>query len=177
MYTVEGHFCISAGKRRRSSLFSSLTSLASVAFVSAIGNQPDFEHVSSSSSSEDEDDISPSKKLPYLDSVTSDTSRSVTFSLSQGTEETPDTSGIDNDVFTYDDETVSKYQTKIKNNQTGTDTNTVRIYKLTRPQTGDIFFQNVGFKMKIFFENAVLLMYTLEGVSSVANFITAYEVS
>ena len=27
------------------------------------------------------------------------------------------------------------------------------------------------------FENGVLLMYTLEGVSSVANFITAYEVS
>ena len=27
------------------------------------------------------------------------------------------------------------------------------------------------------FENGVLLMYTLEGVSSAANFITAYEVS
>ena len=27
------------------------------------------------------------------------------------------------------------------------------------------------------FENGVLLMYTLEGVSSVANFITAYEES
>ena len=27
------------------------------------------------------------------------------------------------------------------------------------------------------FENGVLLMYTIEGVSNVANFITAYEVS
>ena len=32
-------------------------------------------------------------------------------------------------------------------------------------------------KMFPIFENGVLLMYTLEGVSSVANFITAYEES
>ena len=33
------------------------------------------------------------------------------------------------------------------------------------------------FFITVAFENGVLLMYTLEGVSSVANFITAYEES
>ena len=122
-----------SGKRRRSSLFSSLTSLASVAFVSAIGNQPDVDRVSSSSSSEDEDDSpSPPKRLPWLESVgSSEASNPVSFTLTPETDETPVTAGIDNEVFKYDDETIAKFGSKdiAKATQTITDTqtNTVRI--------------------------------------------------
>ena len=116
------------GKRRRSSLFSSLTSLASVAFVSAIGNQPDVDRVSSSSSSEDEDDSSsPPKRLPWLESVgSSETSNPVSFTLTPETDETPATAGIDNEVFKYDDETIAKFGSKdiAKATQAITDTQT-----------------------------------------------------
>ena len=90
-----------AGKRRRSSLFQSLASLASVAFISAMGSATDVaEHRVSSSESESEDgDNFSNVKSP------------VTFDLS------PD-SGIStisdqtNMTFEYDDETVSKYGEK-----------------------------------------------------------------
>ena len=101
---------IPGNKRRRSSLFSSLSSLASVAFASAVGHQPEPDRVSSSSSSDDEEETISNKRATWLDSTTTDTSTPVTFTLSPEAEETPHTSGVDNEVFRYDDETVSKLQ-------------------------------------------------------------------
>lgn len=61
-----------SGRRRRSSLFQSLSSLASVALVSAMGSAPPHErdNVSSSSESEDELPVSPDS-LARSDSVPS----------------------------------------------------------------------------------------------------------
>lgn len=91
-------------------MFSSLSSLASVAFASAVGHRPEPDRVSSSSSSDDEEETISNKRASWLDSTTTDTSTPVTFTLSPEADETPHTSGIDNEVFRYDDETVSQLQ-------------------------------------------------------------------
>ena len=117
----------SAGKRRRSSLFGSLQTLAVAvtAFRRGKGHHtdpdPDPDQVSTSSSAKEDDDVTDTRKLQWQDSVTSSgSSNPVTFALSPGTDETPETSGVDNEVFKYDEETLAKFQKEKNNEVSGT---------------------------------------------------------
>ncbi|KAH3890347.1 uncharacterized protein LOC127851559 isoform X2 [Dreissena polymorpha] len=104
--------CCPTGRRRRSSLFQSLTSLASVALVSAMGSRPPnaADRLSSSSESDDEDMTS----LPTTDGGRrqSDCSTaSVVLSTEPADLDYEITVRGDriNGAFNFDDESVSKY--------------------------------------------------------------------
>jgi len=100
------------GRRRRSSLFQSLTSLASVALVSAMGTVPQAEkdNVSSSSDSEDDQkdmdvqiDVKNKKTMSREDSMESGV---VSYTPDQNTPST----GQSNRAFQYDEDTLSKLE-------------------------------------------------------------------
>jgi len=100
------------GRRRRSSLFQSLTSLASVALVSAMGTVPHAEkdNVSSSSDSEDDQkdmdvqiDVKNKKTMSREDSMESGV---VSYTPNQNTPST----GQSNRAFQYDEDTLSKLE-------------------------------------------------------------------
>lgn len=106
--------CCPTGRRRRSSLFQSLTSLASVALVSAMGSSPisDRGHVSSSSESEDEkDDTKETNKFQRFDSEDSD--MSVKFTIAPEPEDVEFEIKVDghtNKALTFDDNSILKYR-------------------------------------------------------------------
>lgn len=103
-----------SGRRRRSSLFQSLTSLASVALVSAMGSATNLEKDNVSGSDSDGDDqkdlddkidVRNNKAVSREDSVESGV---LSFSVSPESE-APST-GHANKAFEFDDETISKLE-------------------------------------------------------------------
>lgn len=108
------------GRRRRSSLFQSLSSLASVALASAMGS-PNRETVSSSESEDDDKDLDVEVQVKNHKIVSREDSLEsgvLSFSTSQDQEEPP--SGQSNRAFKFDEDTVAQFQQP----------NSVRVFKL-----------------------------------------------
>ncbi|XP_045177159.2 uncharacterized protein LOC123537489 isoform X2 [Mercenaria mercenaria] len=110
--------CCPTGRRRRSSLFQSLTSLASVALVSAMGSSPKLEP-DNVSSSESEDELDKElKEIPRTDSTGSD--MSVKFVLSPEPEDVEfeiKVQGEQNEAFTFDEKEIQKYNKSEEGNK------------------------------------------------------------
>lgn len=104
--------CCPTGRRRRSSLFQSLTSLASVALVSAMGSSPKLakDEISSSESEDENKNVKSVPTLPRADTCESDLG--VSFTISPEPEDVEyeiEVKGKKNKAFTFDEEDIEKF--------------------------------------------------------------------